>query len=135
MVFANESMTQEEIACFEVKAIKNPGNRLSTLRPSIWTIDRENNVFLVWGLQEREEPHDYYFLLSWKDTPIPVKLGESWVTGSPRIWELRYIKIPVNLKEKRDEIIQSLKDALKVYAFNGVPDWPHNKTTKVQFRF
>lgn len=135
MAFVNERMTQEERASFEAKAIKNPGNRLSILRPSIWTIDRENNVFLVWGLKEREEPHYYHFLLSWKDALIPVKLGESWTAGSTRKWELRFIEIPENLYEKQDEIIQSLKNALKVYGYSGFPDEPHNKTINIQFNF
>lgn len=135
MAFVNERMTQEEIVQFEAKALPNPGNRLSILRPSIWTIDRENNAFLVWGLQEREEPHDYYFLFSWKETPIPVKLGETWDEGSPRTWELRYIKIPEDLDKNRAQIIESLKAALAVYAFNGEPGFPHNNTTKVKCNF
>lgn len=134
MAFVNEGMTNEERVEFAAKSIKNPGNILSTLKPTRWTIDREENVSLIWGLRQRETD-DYYFLLCWKGIPIPVKLREYWVNGSPRTWELIYIKISADLEEKRMEIIQSLKDALTVFGFDGDPDWPNNETTKVQFNF
>jgi hypothetical protein len=135
MAFTNERLTKEEKDNFVARAIPNPGNNFFTLKPSKWTIDRENNVILVWALEEREEPHDNYFLLCWKDTPIPVKLGEYWTAGSSRTWELRYIKIPENLKTQEDEIIQRLKEALEVYGFDGDPNQANNRTTKVQFNF
>ncbi len=138
MAFVNEHMTKEEMADFAAKAIKNPGNRLMTLKPYRWTIDREKNIFLLWALQEREEPHDKYFLLGWEGIYVPVKLRDLWVKGSPRTWELIYIKIPEELKEKQSEIIQSLKDALAVYGFNGNPNEPFNamnQKTSVEFNF
>ncbi|PYG85609.1 hypothetical protein LY28_03297 [Ruminiclostridium sufflavum DSM 19573] len=134
MAFVTERMTKEEKDNFAARAIPNPGNKFFILKPSKWTIDRENNVILVWALEEREEPHDNHFLLCWKDTPITVKLGECWTEGSPRTWELRHIKIPENLKAQQDEIIQILKDALEGYGFDGDPKG-NNKTTKVQFNF
>lgn len=135
MAFVNERMTKEERAEFAARAIPNPGYTARILEPTQWTINREENVFLVWGLQEREESHNYYFLLGWKGTLIPVKLRESWIKGSPRTWEIIFLKTPEDLIVKRSEIMQSLKDALTVYGFDGDPSWPNNKTTKVQFNF
>ncbi|PYG85605.1 hypothetical protein LY28_03293 [Ruminiclostridium sufflavum DSM 19573] len=135
MAFVNERMTKEEMAEFEAKAIKNPGNRLSIFRPYQWTINREENIYLIWALREREEPHDYYFLLGWKGTLMPVKLREYWAKGSPRIWSLLHVKIPEELKVYEHEISKSLKNALTVYAFNGNPSEPFNKTTNVEFNF
>ncbi|HHY72203.1 MAG TPA: hypothetical protein GX497_03080 [Bacillus bacterium] len=135
MAFVNEKMTKEETTEFKAKAIPNPGYRREILEPQRWTIDREKNVILIWCRIERWEPYDQHFLLLWKDIPIPMKLRDSWVSGLTREWELLYIEIPKELKEKHDEIIESLKDALIVYAFDGFPDEPHNKTTKVQFKF
>ncbi|HHY72205.1 MAG TPA: hypothetical protein GX497_03090 [Bacillus bacterium] len=135
MAFANELMTKEETAEFKAKAIPNPGYRREILEPRRWTIDREKNVILIWCRRERFEPYDQYFLLLWKDIPIPMKLRDSWVSAPTREWELIYIEIPNELREKQDEIIQSLKDALVVYAYDGYPDEPFNKDTKVQFKF
>ena len=135
MAFVNAFMTEEEKAEFEVKAIPNPGNKLVTLKPYRWTIDREQDVFLVWGLQEREEPHDEYFLLGWKGTPINVKLREYWVSGAELGWELIRLELPAHLKDQRDEIIKCLKDALRVYGFNGNPNDQYNQAAKVHFKF
>ncbi|PYG85607.1 hypothetical protein LY28_03295 [Ruminiclostridium sufflavum DSM 19573] len=138
MAFVNERMTKEEMAEFEAKAIPNPGNNFITLSPSRWTINREGNVFLVKASQNREEPDEYYFVLCWNDIPLAVKLKETWVKGSPRKWELISLHIKENLIEKRFEILQSLKEALTVYGYNGNPDEPFdniNKNTKVEFNF
>lgn len=138
MAFANARMTQEEMKEFAAKAIPNPANHFFALKPYQWTIDREENVFLVWGAQEREEPHDDHFILGWRGHPLPVKLRSSWVAGDTRRWELLSIRIPEDLIDMRFEILQSLKDALTVYGFNGVPDDPFNRINagiKVQFNF
>ncbi|HHY72202.1 MAG TPA: hypothetical protein GX497_03075 [Bacillus bacterium] len=135
MAFVNELMTKEEIAEFKAKAILNPGYRGKILQPQRWTIDRENNVILIRCMRERFEPYDLYFLLLWRDIPIAMKLRESWVSTPNREWELLYIEIPKELKDKKDKILQSLKDALIVYGYDGFPDEPLNKTIKVQFKF
>lgn len=138
MAFVNEFMSKEERGEFAAKAIKNPGNTLVTLEATRWTIDREKNVFLIWGYQEREESYDFYFLLCLNNTPMSVKLSKTWIDRETCEWQLLYIKIPEDLKEKTSEIIQSLKEALTVYGFNGSPDEPFdsfNKTIKVQFSF
>lgn len=138
MAFVNEHLTKEEKDNFTVRSIPNPGNTFITLSPSRWTINREDNVFLVKASQNREEPDEYYFVLCWKDIPLPVKLKESWVKGSPRKWELVSLKITENLLEKQFEILQSLKEALSVYGYNGSPDKPFdniNRNTKVEFNF
>lgn len=138
MAFVNARLTKEEKAEIEARAIPNPGNPCFTLRPSIWTIDHQENVILIWGLREREEPYDYHFILMWKGTPLPVKLREYWDKGLPRKWELISLKITENLIEKQFEILQSLKDALTVYGLNGSPDAPFdniNKNIKVEFNF
>ncbi|HAG10268.1 MAG TPA: hypothetical protein DCK76_02510 [Desulfotomaculum sp.] len=138
MAFVNEFLTREERAEFAAKAIKNPGNMLTALEATRWTIDREKNIFLIWGFQERKETYDYYFLLGWNNIPISVRLSKTWIDRETCEWKLFYIKLPDDLKEKTGEIIQSLKDALSVYGFNGSPDEPFdsfNKTIKVQFGF
>lgn len=138
MAFVNERLTREEGEEFKAKAIENPGNRFMILDPSKRTIDHDKNVFLVWALQEREEPYDNYFVLFWKDTPIPVELRDTWVEKKTCRWQILRIKIPADLERDRNEIIQSLKDALTVYGFNGSPDEPFdaiNKSTNVEFNF
>lgn len=135
MAFVNERLTKEEREELRAKAIKNPGNRFMILNPARRTIDHNKNVFLVWAMEEREEPHDIYFVLFWKDIPIPVELRGTWIEKDIRYWEMLRIKIPADLEQNRSEIIQSLKDALTVYGFDGYPDEPLNKNTKVQFNF
>jgi hypothetical protein len=55
---------------------------------------------------------------------MSVKLSKTWLDRETCEWQLLYIKIPEDLKEKTSEIIQSLKEALTVYGFNGSPDEP-----------
>lgn len=135
MAFINALMTTEEKADFASKAIPNPGNPFHILEPYRWTINPDKNIFLVWTLEEREEPHDEHFLLGWEGTPLPVKLRSSWLDRDTRHWELLYVRIPEEYLDKRFEILQSLKDALTVYGYNGVPNDPFNASTKVKFNF
>lgn len=138
MAFVNESLTEEESKEFRARTIKNPGNPFMTLDPSKRTIDREKNVYLIWAMQEREEPDDNYFVFVWKNTPISVELIEKWVEKNTRKWIMMKIKIPTDLEQNRNEIINSLKAALTVYGFNGSPNEPFatmNKNTTVLFSF
>lgn len=135
MAFVNAFLTEEEKAEFKAKAIPNPGNKLITLKPYRWTIDREQDVFFVRGWQDREDPYDYYFLMGWKGTPINIELRQYWVKGSPRTWELIRLGLPDHLQDQRDAIIQSIKDALTVYAADGDPNEPANKIIEVKFKF
>lgn len=138
MAFVNAYLTKEERTEFKTKAIPSPHNRFVILDPMQWTINREQDVFLVRGGQDREGPYDYYFLLGWKGAYISVELREYWVKGSPRTWELIRLELPEHLKNQQDAITQNLKDALTVWAFNGNPDEPFNQinqNTLVQFKF
>lgn len=133
MAFINEFMTEEEKSEFEARKIPNPGNSLYTLSPYKWTIDRDEDIFLIWGLEEREDDRDKsHFLFCWKGINIPVFVRESWDENSIHIWSLIRINIPTQYTEKTDEIMQSVREAFLVYAFNGVPDDLRNKATEYQ---
>lgn len=135
MAFVNERMTRAEMDEFAAKSIHNPGNEFIMLKPYRWTINRDENIALIWALQEREEPHEIYFLLLWKDVVISVKLRKSWVDNKTCNWKLISIDIPESSKQNQSEIVLSLKDALTVYGVDGDPDEPNNKIVKVQFGF
>lgn len=135
MAFVNEFMTVEEKIEFKAKEIPNPGNRFHTLKPYRWTINREQDVFLIWALTVREEPRNEHFLLGWKGTMIPVLLRKS-LSGSATItWELISWGLPVYLKDSYKDVKQSLKEALIIYAFSGDPDDPRNQHAQVIFKF
>lgn len=134
MAFLNEFLTEEEITAFLAKGIKNPGNS-PIIQPYVWTIDRQKNVFLMKVYGYREPPYETWFILVWKDTPIPVLLLGEWSGDNDRIWNLIRLQIPVELNEQRTEIIQDLKNALKVLQLDGVPNTSWNQNITVQFNF
>jgi len=141
MAFVNEMMTPEEVKEFASRKIPTPGSPWFTLDPYRWTIDRNENVILLETLREREEPFDYYFLLLWKEIPISLRLRDAWSKEdncSIRTWDLVSVDSGGRLKEHKDEAIQSLKDALRIFGFDGNPREPANtinKGIKVEFKF
>jgi len=141
MAFINEWMTQDDRTEFASRKILTPGSPWLTLDPYRWTIDRNENVILLETLQDREETSYYYFFLLWKETPISLRLKDAWSKEnncSIRTWDLISIDSGIQLKEHKDEILQSLREALRVYGFDGNPREPSNtinKGIKVEFKF
>lgn len=135
MAFVNEYLSKEEKEGLKVRAIPNPGNQLSIIDPSWWTIDREENVKFMWGCQAFGEDGDnmYYYLLEWKGNPIPLKLEKNWINGSTCEWGIVYLGISSDLYEKKNDIIQMLKNALTVYGYDGYPQ--DIQKIVVQFKF
>lgn len=131
MSFINEFMTQEEMEEFKAKAIPDPGYGLITLRPYYWTINREENIYLLSASQNRDEPSEHYFVLGWKDFIIPITIGKSWMDKICN-WDL--IKLDIN-HELMQDVKCSLKEALLIYGYDGDPNDPNNKIAKIRINF
>ena len=136
MAFENARLTKEEIVEFEKKELKDPWLiDVNMRRLSICTIDRERDIFLLRRFQDREAPENYYFVLYWKGTILPIQLRAQWNTSKARVWELISIKIPSLLRGEKIEIIECLKEALIVYSYDGYPEGHFNGTIVIEFNF
>jgi hypothetical protein len=137
MEFVNEYLTQEKMEEFEKKEMTNSGNKLAILTPYRWTVNQEENMFLIKGLEEREEPHNQYFLFHWYGRNLKAKFEPLFIDGSTLtcMWRLIYIETPEEILDKKVELFDDLKRALQVYAINGNPSDQCNKIYKVEFNF
>lgn len=68
MAFQNAYLTEEEKQMFEEAQIPNPGDwKRSVLIPRQWTVDRKNNIALIYcGIPDREEHWKKSFVLFYK---------------------------------------------------------------------
>ncbi len=131
MPFVNRRMTVKEQEEFKGKSLASP---YDTFRTSVWTINRDQDSFLVWAMRESKEPHYEHFLLGWKQSVIPVLLRRQLAEGATIAWELKQFDSPFDARFKQ-EIMRTLKEALNAYGFNGSPDYQRNHYAKVVFRF
>ena len=88
-------------------------------KPRFCTIDEEKNVILFKCGTIYEEPDKIYFTLVWKNRVVSICLRQNVTNANTTIWELLSISIPKDLEVYKDEIIADLRDAIKVYGFNG----------------
>lgn len=94
-----------------------------------WTERQKNHVFVQLMKKKNvilfkcgtvyEEPDKIYFALVWKDQVIKIRLCQNVMDKDTTIWELLAINIPEDLEVYKDEIIADLRNAMKVYGFDG----------------
>lgn len=111
MAFKNIRIPKESIKEYEVDG--------EIIEPWFCTIDEEKNIILFDYGTVYEEPDEIYFALIWKNKIIKSKLHQKVVNKNTTIWELLAINIPKDIEVYRDEIIADLREAMKVYGFDG----------------
>ena len=110
MAFINERIPKEE-RCEYVLSYRK-------IKPRKWTIDKEKNVKLFKYWTNIDNPREKYFGLIWHDYIIEVILHEETKINTV-FWSLESISIPIELKQCEKEIIEDLREAMKVYASDG----------------
>jgi hypothetical protein len=91
--------------------------------PRRWVIDHDNDVFLMWAGNARDEASNQHdFLFWWKGTPMALSMREEWYGKTTLTWHLGLLHCPEHLRSEYDEMIQVLKEALRVYGGGFAPD-------------
>jgi hypothetical protein len=122
MAFVNEKLTDEDKKFISSFEFHNPIGRINELAriPEKWSIDRENNYYLIClggrGELDSEYPPNYYKLIVNTDV-IDIKARYKTVgngkTGIKITWKIE--SIVVNLKNTDIDIQQIAKLALESY--------------------
>lgn len=124
MTFINEYIPEADIKKY---GLENIDKRfiVGGTNARDWTIDRERDIYLRNVANGREEfRNQSTWTLYWKGELIPVELhllGGGGKRGEPgwSHWKLQQIHIPPHLKNKYDEILVDLKEALTAYKDGG----------------
>jgi len=119
MAFVNELISEEDKQKIDWSKFKAwPSSKPH--RPWKWTIDRERDVFLI-GLvgRGREDDHPEVYALSWKGDVIRFEAESGgkgmFTTGVDMFWKIFNIYIPSHLERQRQEIIETLKEAIDAH--------------------
>lgn len=141
MAFVNAYLTDEEKRMIEEANIRDPRYKIAKkyLKPSKWTIDRENNIALInCGIADRDEYYKETFVLIYKQIDnehlIALTLTTDYFEKEKE--KMLAIEYNVNLVKKwimlncviadtlnitNRELRDILTDALTAYGVNGNP--------------
>jgi hypothetical protein len=137
MAFVNEKVEEKDKLYFNSFNFESPFTKNKSIEPWKWTIDREQDAFLV-GLGGQGYEHSdipEFFALVWKKNVIIMETfsggSGSNSTGVEVWWKITSIKVPQNLIAEKDAVMELIKEAFDAYG-NG-----YNRTyvRKVEFRF
>lgn len=123
MAFVNEYIPVDDIKKYGIEEI-NRRFLKSNYKPT-WTVGRERNIYLrqvVSGREEFASQKDYTFY--WEGVLIVVRLDEAGggVRGGKGWCHYKLLKLdlPEDLRGRRQDIINDLKEALVAYKDAGV---------------
>jgi len=121
MAFVNEKLTKEEREEFAARKIKNPTiNRMrGFLDPIDWTIDRENDMYLVHAGYDRDYLNEEYFVFFWKGEQHVISLIQE-STGGTVIWK-KEIQVSPYSFSVNDNFVDDLRSALRTFKVTGIP--------------
>jgi hypothetical protein len=134
MAFVNENLTEEEREKFKARGIKNPtiNRRLDILDPIRWTIDRENDMFLIKAGVDKDACYEYYFIFCWKGEQHVISLIMDTAPNTV-IWKKEFELSPYRFSVN-DPFEKKKKKALKAFQVFGKPE-ENDDDTKVIIRF
>jgi hypothetical protein len=139
MAFINEYISEEDIEKYQINEVMNSyqgeGEFPKKYYKHLWTIDKEKESWFMW-VDMPHEPLDHtrftgenFFILHYKDKNIEIVLKKVFEESSVKnienpyyiTWKLDRISKPKALQNlSDDEIIEILKEALNVYANEGI---------------
>jgi len=124
MAFVNEYVSAEDAKKYDFARLFKRFDK-SLLGHPTWTIDRENDAFLLWLRASREESRNYQmFAMWWKGKVFPVYLiptsGGRLNEKSFTHWRLMELELPEELNLQRSEIVNALKAALIEFKEFGI---------------
>lgn len=127
MNFINDVVTDEDRKRFDFSVFKQAPGFVRTLStPTEWTVDREAGVFLIWIGDQGHNADDEdrkrgveYFSLWWNGMNIECKLW--YFTHAPNsiTWKQDWIGISDEYFDRKEEVWEVLKQALRVYQTDG----------------
>ena len=121
MAFVNEILTVEQREAFKIKGVENPVSSLhSTLIPSRWTIDHENDIYLIHAGVDKEFWNEHYFVFFYKGERHVVSLVQETVDPNTVVWK-KEIQASTYVFSLTSDFVKYLRDALMAYKFDGRP--------------
>ena len=141
MAFVNERLTLEQREEFEELKIINPvPHNQGILSPLHWTIDHDNDMYLIRAGVFKEFPDERYFVFYTGGRFFPLVLNASYKANSV-IWSVTKLTPndsyggDVRYYFSGDEpFADDLKKALIVYKYDGRPKQPF-ENLEVSFNF
>lgn len=118
MAFANELIQEEQKDKFPFPVFTSQDGSKPTLWK--WTIDRERDAYLVLvnagGGGYDDTPVRHYYILWWEGEMISLG-ADQYLSGSNAVdmvltWKVHHLEIPPALQERRDEVMQLIREAL-----------------------
>lgn len=91
--------------------------------PDWWAVDRSDDGFLIWIIQEREPPHEHWYVFSWRgdswEIPMLREDGPPTAEGKPTLigkiqWR-QSSRLALELKSEISEFSLKLKEAAFVH--------------------
>ena len=111
MAFVNDLLKDEEIKEYKL-------SEYNIMEPGAGTIDREKNLRLFYNGHPRGDMVTNYFIFDWKGTVIRATMNKILKEDSV-LWQLRAIDIPVESGLRKNEVLEELRNAMRVYGFTG----------------
>ena len=111
MAFINDLLNDEEIKEYKL-------SEYNIIEAGAGTIDREKNLRLFYNGHPREDMVTNYFIFDWKGTIIRVTMNKILKKNSV-LWQLRAINIPAGCGLDKNEVLEELRNAMRVYGYKG----------------
>jgi hypothetical protein len=123
MSFTNEYLSAKDKERFDwvqMPRLRWQGD-IGMRAPTFWTVNQQQDAFLICTQQGREEDADRFdFLLWWKEKPWHVSMRQQFVGPKALVWHLG--PYPNELANQFDEFIEVLKDAMRAFGSSGSPE-------------
>lgn len=118
MAFVNDLLKDDEIREYKI-------SDYNIIEPGAGTIDREKNLKLFYTGHPHEDMVENYFAFIWDERLIRVTMAKI-LTDNSVIWRLKAIDISRNSDLDRNEVLQELRNAMKVYGLTGYSIVPYD---------
>ncbi|CAH1204392.1 hypothetical protein PAECIP111893_02241 [Paenibacillus plantiphilus] len=127
MAFVYEKISEADRELYQSFNLRSPfnGRPLETRK---WTIDRERNAYLIslggQGTYNSDIP--MFHTLIWNGNTINIDSFTTGIgdvsSGIEKFWKITKIEAPIDLYEKKDELIDLMKEAFDAKGFAGSKD-------------
>lgn len=141
MAFINEQIPASDLEKYGIVDINDEANVVNF--ESMWTVDRERNIYLRWMSPERGQPGRNNFTFYWKGFLffIALKRDGNGIRGGKgtTIWSIwpgdgeGHLHLPISLETERVNIIADLKTALTAFKEFGVYTTTSEHTAYFEF--
>ena len=111
MAFVNDLLNDEEIKEYKL-------SEYNIIKAGAGTIDREKNLRLFYNGHPHEDMVKNFFIFDWKGIIIRVTMNKILKKNSV-LWQLRAIDIPAGSGLGKNEVLEELRNAMRVYGYKG----------------